>query len=76
MPERQFLLNGAVEVRMDDDGKFDELVIQEDCASSVHFEMMDDNTLWIGLYPLGPKGNCVHVTVSARGKLSVSAFEA
>ena len=52
------------------------LVIGENVGvSSVHFEMMDDKTLWIGLRPNGTDDE-VHVTVSANGRLSVQAHEA
>ena len=75
MPDSTFLLNGKVELRPDDRGSFDELVIMEDGECRVHFEMMSDNTLWIGLYPKG-ETDCVHVTVGAKGKLSIVAHEA
>jgi len=74
MSDSQFLLDGKVEVRFDSDGGFDELVIPEGCT--VHFEMMDKNQLWVGLYPLGDRDECVHMMISCRGKLSVSAYPA
>lgn len=70
----EYLLGGLAELRPDDNGKFDELVVSR---CDVHFEMMADETLWIGIYPKGAKrGACIHVTVSACGKLSVVAQEA
>ena len=71
MGEKKFLAR-RVEVRFDDDGKFDELCTD---ACGIHFEMMDNKTLWIGLTIPGQDDE-VHVTVSSRGNLSVSAFEA
>lgn len=41
----------------------------------VHFEMMDDRTLWIGLSFPG-RDEEVHVTVTANGDLSVLVHEA
>jgi hypothetical protein len=67
-----FIANGLAEVRFDEKGKFDELCID---GCNVHFEMMDDKTLWIGIRPLG-RDEEVHVTVSAKGNLSVIANEA
>lgn len=71
MSDKKFIIDG-VEVRYDSDGAFDELCCEK---TDVHFEMMDDKTLWIGLSFPGRKEE-VHVTVSAAGRLSVSAHPA
>lgn len=49
-----------------DDGSFDELILEE--AASCHFEMLDDNVLWVGI-----KAGDKHyvMTISARGRLKV-----
>lgn len=76
MARTKHLLGGKVRVRPDSRGEFDELIVSDDVGlASVHFEMMDDKTLWIALCPNGTDEE-VHVTVSARGKLSVAAHEA
>jgi hypothetical protein len=57
-----------LELRPDDRGKFDELV---GGPCMVHFEMLDGNLLWISLEK-DPNTRVV-VTVSAKGKLTVTA---
>ena len=66
-------IDAKIFTRPDDTtGAFDELIA---AGPFVHMEMMSDNTLWIGLsFP--DRKEEVHVTVSARGKLSVIANEA
>lgn len=66
------LLNGKVTLRPCDNGDFDVLFC-ENC--SISMEMMDDNLLWIGIR-FADEQYEVHVTVSARGALSVVAHEA
>lgn len=57
------------EVRPDDAGEFDEIVAN---GYSVHFEMLDENCLWVGF----TRGDTTHhVTISARGKLKVNVNE-
>lgn len=68
----QKFVGGRVYTRPDYRGQFDELIATR---CDVHMEMMDDNTLWIALRPKGRKDE-VHVTVSARGKLKITAFDA
>jgi len=58
-----------VEVRPREDGRFDELVFRN--IETVHFEMMDENHLWIGVYHNGDK-ETYHVNVSAKGKLKIN----
>lgn len=78
MTESTFLLNGKIELRPDDKGNFDELVTTQGVECAVHFEMMSDDCLWIGLYPKGEdRGDAVHVRVIAKGKkLKIFAEEA
>ena len=62
----------AIQVGCDEDGKFDELVFKNGLLCSVHVEMMDDNVMWMAMYPQGkPNGSRIVLTVGARGKLSV-----
>lgn len=68
----EVFLGGKVSTRPDPSGQFDEL-FASDC--DIHIEMMDDNTFWMAIRPKGCEEE-VHVTVSARGKLKVSAHEA
>ena len=56
-------------LRPADDGSFDELLAY--CVN-VYFEMMDDKTVWIGLYSLKDENLIAHVTVSAAGKLKIN----
>lgn len=65
------LCNGKVTLRPDSIGRFDELLAE----GKIHFEMMDNNVLWIGIYPAGEE-DCVHVTVSAKGHLKINAMDA
>ena len=76
MNSKTFLLNGKIELRPGPEGEFDELLTAEGVRCAVHFEMMDDKTLWIGLYLNGHPHDCVHVRVSSRGKLKIIAEEA
>lgn len=69
---KEMLANGKAEVRFDDRGEFDELCIK---SASVHLEMMDDTTLWIG-FDIPGEEYPVHVWVSARGKLRIKAMDA
>lgn len=60
---------GFLELRKDDAGKFDELV-GGPCL--VHFEMMSDSTLWIGLDHATDETKRVMATIGIeRGKLRV-----
>jgi len=70
------LLGGKIVLRPDDRGEFDELLLMEGDDCRVHMEMMSDDTLWIGIYPKDEKNDCVHVTISANGKLRIVAHEA
>lgn len=73
---KQKLLDGKVELRPMPDGSFDELILYDadDKRVTVHAEMMDGNRLWIGFYPPGTNGR-VSMWISARGKLTINAFE-
>lgn len=62
-----------VEERPNPDGSFDELVFKN--VNTVHFEMMDDNQLWIGIYHNGDNQG-YHVNVGARGKLRINHYDA
>jgi len=77
MPEmNQKLLDGKVELRPMPDGSFDELILYDADGKKVivHAEMMDGNRLWVGIYPPGAKDR-VSMWISARGKLTINAFE-
>lgn len=71
------LLDGKVKLRPDEKGGFDELLVYDKDGGTcfVHAEMMDDNCLWIGIYPPGEKERRVSMWIRARGKLSINAFE-
>lgn len=71
MPGKKFM-NGLVWTRPDERDQFDELFANH---IDVHMEMMDDKTLWIGLRRAGIDDE-VHVTISAAGKLAITAHEA
>lgn len=75
MAESSFFLNRKVEVRPDHNGAFDELILLEDGECRIHFEMLDANTLWVGVHPKGEK-NSVHVTITAKGALRVDTHKA
>ena len=73
------LLGGRVVLRPDDRGKFDELfVCYPDAPGSaiVHFEMLSDRQLWIGISYADKPDDAVHITVSAKHKLTVETHEA
>ena len=62
-------------MRPDDRGEFDELMLYDASGECiVHFEMMDDNQLWIGLSLPGTEDE-IHVNISARGKLKIMVRE-
>lgn len=69
------LLKGKIKLRPGPEGEFDELLTAEGVHCAVHLEMMNDKTLWIGLY-MGEGKDCVHVYVKSRGKLKIIADEA
>lgn len=61
----------ATELRPNADGSFDEFVVE----GQVHFEMMDDNHLWVGIYPHDVPFDCrwtLDISIEG-GKLSVVA---
>ena len=68
----KFLANGAVEVRFDERGEFDELCIK---SAMVHLEMMDDRTLWIGFYIPG-REYPIRVWVKSKNRLSINCYNA
>lgn len=71
----QWLIEDKVSVRPEPDGAFDELLVYHEGECIVHAEMMDDNHLWIGIYPPGEKERRVCMRISARGKLTIHAEE-
>ena len=72
---REFLIGGKVELRPDEDGKFDELILRDGQDCIVHAEMMSDKSLWIGIYPRGEKQRRVCLWIRSNGKLKVHAAE-
>lgn len=52
-----------------DDGSFDELILKE---ANCHFEMLDNNQLWVGIDAGGKRYVMV---ITARGKLGISFRE-
>jgi hypothetical protein len=80
MSEQSFL-GGKVVLRPDEGGGFDELLLMEGDECRVHMEMMDDNNLWIGIYPKGEEygegknGRSFRVSIGARDKLRILAEE-
>lgn len=56
----------SIELRPDESGVFDELIAT---GADVHFEMMDDNAIWVSIEAGGKR---YAVWISARGKLSVN----
>jgi hypothetical protein len=65
--------NDTLEVRPDDRGNFDELVGR---AANLHFEMMDDATLWISLQNGNEAGDRFTMWVHAvKGKLRVNVSD-
>lgn len=71
-----FLIDKKVELRPDQDGGFDELLLHDGKHCVIHAEMMDDNCLWIGIYPRGEKTRQVAMWITAKkGKLVVNAAE-
>ena len=72
------MLDGRIELRPDDNGDFDELVMKDaNGVCSVHAEMMDNKCLWIGFYPFPdePKKRVVMWIRSKGKKLVVNAFK-
>ena len=61
-------MNEAYEYRPKPNGKFDEFVAR-DCKY-VHFEMMDDTLLWIGVDD--KDGNTHHFNISSPKKLKIN----
>lgn len=55
-------------LRPDDDGSFDELLAD---GVNVHFEMMSDKQLWIGLSKSLNAKQLAHVVITARGNLHI-----
>lgn len=51
----------SVEIRPNDDGSFDELVVRD--AELVHAEMMDDDHMWIGIDTAGEPSTHVRFSV-------------
>lgn len=78
-PTQNRLLGGAICLRPNEDGSFDELLMYDGMKCVVvHAEMMNDKSLWIGLYPGGDIGGDtprVCMWVSANCKLTVRAKE-
>jgi hypothetical protein len=72
LSEGQRFLGGKVTTSLDSRGEFDELFAD---APHVHMEMMDDKVLWIGLTYKGEDDE-VHITISARGKLTINVHRA
>jgi hypothetical protein len=75
--EEKWLIENKVAIRLDNAGNFDELLLYDGQECIVHAEMMDRDTLWIGIYPRGEKERRVMMWIRApRGKkLSVEADE-
>ena len=69
------LLDGKIILRPDDEGKFDELLLLDGADCIVHAEMMDDNCLWIGIYPKGEIERRVVMWIRSNGKLTINAEE-
>jgi hypothetical protein len=59
---------GFLELRRDDKGKFDELA---GGPCTIHFEMMDDESLWIGIDHAEDATKSVRVVIYAKSKLRV-----
>lgn len=60
-------MTSRIEIRNDEKGGFDELIAK---AATIHFEMMDDNILWVGIETADQH---YALWISARGKLTISA---
>jgi hypothetical protein len=73
-PTQNRLLGGAIVLRPNEDGSFDELLMYDGEKCLVHAEMMDNKSLWIGFYPGGDIPR-VCMWISAKGKLTVRAEE-
>lgn len=76
----QFLINGKIELRPDDDGSFDELVMYDKSGRGktciAHAETMNDGLLWIAFYPPGEKMSRVCLWIRAKGgKLEIRAYD-
>ena len=72
----QWLIEKCIEVRPNDAGGFDELLMYgDDGEMLVHAEMMSDGCLWIGLYPPDEPARRVVMWINTKGKLSVKAEE-
>lgn len=70
----QTLLGGAICLRPNEDGSFDELLMCDGEKCLVHAEMMDNKSLWIGFYPGGDIPR-VCMWIRAKGNLTVRAEE-
>ena len=71
----QYLIDGQIMLRPDEDGEFDELFLIDGDKYLAHAEMMSDRSLWIGFYPRGGKRRvCMWIGIK-RGKLYVHAAE-
>lgn len=66
-------LEGAIIVRPDQSGTFDELLMMDGSACTVHLEMMEPGSRYIGLYPKDRPGEQMQVRVKVEsGKLNAS----
>jgi len=68
-------LNDRVVLRPDEKGGFDELMLYDSMGNCiVHFEMMDRNSLYIGIHPDPTKQSSFSVWIgSGRCNLTVTA---
>jgi hypothetical protein len=67
-----WLIPKRIEVRTDDRGEFDELVVNDEAGNCVlHAEMMDDKTLWLAVELPGLPDRRAVMWVNSGGKLKI-----
>ena len=69
------LLGGKIILRPDAAGNFDELMLMEGNEPRVHMEVLDDNCLWIEIWPKGEDARRVCVWVNSNSKLRIRTEE-